>query len=220
MAGSAAAELRNFVRICKKIVCVGRNYIEHVAELGNTVPEKPLIFLKPTTSFLEEGQGNIKVPPGCSELHHEVELAIIIGKDGKNIEEANAMNHVGGYALALDMTARNLQNDAKKKGIPWTLAKAWDTFCPISKFLPADAVPNPQDVHLWLKVENQIRQDGNTKDMIFHIPKLINYISGVMTLNVGDVILTGTPSGVSPVKSGETIEAGLGEQIKMKFMVE
>lgn len=161
-----------------------------------------------------------QVPPGCSELHHEVELAIIIGKDGSQIEEAKAKEFIGGYALALDMTARNFQNDAKKKGMPWTLAKAWDTFCPISSLVPLSNIPDPQNVHLWLKVDNQIRQDGNTKDMIFPIPKLISYISGIMSLSYGDIILTGTPSGVSAVSSGQSMEAGIGEITKMNFKVE
>lgn len=161
-----------------------------------------------------------QVPPGCSELHHEVELAIIIGKDGSKIEESQAREFIGGYALALDMTSRNFQNEAKKKGIPWTLAKAWDTFCPISSLIPPSAIPDPQQVHLWLKVDNQTRQDGNTKDMIFAIPKLISYISGVMSLSYGDVILTGTPSGVSAVTSGQNLEAGIGEILKMNFQIE
>ena len=118
------------------------------------------------------------------------------------------------------MTSRNFQNEAKKKGIPWTLAKSWDTFCPISGLIPAAMISDPQNVRLWLKVDEEFRQDGNTKDMIFPILKLISYISGVMTLNYGDVILTGTPSGVSAVNSGQNLEAGIGDIIKMNFQVE
>ena len=118
------------------------------------------------------------------------------------------------------MTSRNFQNDAKKKGIPWTLAKSWDTFCPISSLIPPSKISDPQNVHLWLKVDNEMRQDGNTRDMIFPIPKLISYISGVMSLNYGDIILTGTPSGVSAVTSGQTLEAGIGDLVKMSFQVE
>lgn len=145
---------------------------------------------------------------------------MIIGKDGSHIEESKAMEHIGGYALALDMTARNYQNDEKKRGVPWTLGKCWDTFCPISDFIQHDQIPNPHDLDLWLTVEGEVRQDANTKDMIFPIPKLISYISGVMSLNYGDVILTGTPSGVSPVTAGQTIEAGLGKVMKINFKVD
>lgn len=130
------------------------------------------------------------------------------------------MEHIGGYALALDMTARNYQNDEKKRGVPWTLGKCWDTFCPISDFIQHDQIPNPHDLDLWLTVEGEVRQDANTKDMIFPIPKLISYISGVMSLNYGDVILTGTPSGVSPVTAGQTIEAGLGKVMRINFKVD
>jgi len=191
-----------------------------VTELGNVVPERPLVFLKSTSSLLLEGQGKIKVPPGCSELHHEVELAIIIGKNGSKIDESKAKEFIGGYALALDMTSRDFQTDAKKKGTPWTLAKSWDTFCPISSLIPPSTITDPQNVHLWLKVDDELRQDGNTKDMIYPIPKLISYISGVMSLNFGDIILTGTPSGVSAVSSGQTLEAGIGSIVKMSFQVE
>eukprot|EP00794_Sanderia_malayensis_P005362 gene5362-6033_t len=217
---AAVTDLKHFANICRKIVCVGRNYAEHASELGNKIPEKPLIFLKPPSSILREGQGAIKIPPGCTELHHEVELAVIIGKDGHCIDEANAMNHVGGYALALDMTSRDYQNEEKKKGVPWTLGKCWDTFCPISGMLALDSVPDPQNLRLWLTVDGVTKQDGNTKDMIFRIPRLISYISMVMSLNYGDVILTGTPSGVSKVCSGQRIEAGLNDLVKISFDVE
>ena len=130
------------------------------------------------------------------------------------------MDHIGGYALALDMTARNFQNEEKKKGIPWTLGKCWDTFCPISEFVPVSSVPAPQNMRVWLKVDDVMKQDANTEDMLFSLPFLISYISKVMTLNYGDIILTGTPSGVSPVQRGQRIEAGLGELIKINFQVE
>ena len=118
------------------------------------------------------------------------------------------------------MTARNFQNEAKKKGHPWTLAKGWDTFCPISELISPKLIPNPQDVQLWLKVDSEMKQNGNTKDMIFPIPTLISHISKIMTLHEGDLILTGTPSGVSAVKAGQKIQAGLGDLVNMKFEVE
>ena len=162
---------------------------------------------------------HVKFPPGCKELHHEVELGVVIGKTGKNINEADAMDHVGGYALALDMTARDVQLESKQKGLPWTLAKGFDTATPISDFIPKTSIPDPGNVRLWLKVDEDMRQDGNTSAMIFKIPHLISYISQYMTLEEGDLILTGTPEGVSAVQPGQTITTGLGDLIKMSFPV-
>ncbi|KAK3714543.1 hypothetical protein QZH41_014215 [Actinostola sp. cb2023] len=213
-----AKDLRNFVEFGRKIVAIGRNYRDHAIELGNPVPEKPLIFLKPPSSFVCEGK-NIEVPYGCSELHHEVELGVVIGKTGSCIPESDAMNYVGGYALALDMTDRKLQNEIKKKGYPWTTAKGFDTSNPISDFIPKSTIRDPTDVRLWLKVDEAMKQDGNTREMIFSVPVLINYISKIMTLEVGDLIITGTPSGVSPVKAGQTITAGISDILTMKFPV-
>lgn len=160
-----------------------------------------------------------QIPPGCDQLHHEVELGVVIGKKGVSISESNAMDHVGGYALALDMTARDIQNKAKKLGWPWTLAKGFDTALPVSEFIPKVEIPDPENVHLWLKVDGELKQDGNTQDLIFKIPHLISYISQKMTLEVGDLILTGTPEGVSPVKPGQTIVCGLADKIEMTFPV-
>ena len=131
-----------------------------------------------------------------TELHHEVELGVVIGKTGVAISETNAVDHVGGYALALDMTARDIQGKAKKLGHPWTFAKGFDTALPISKFIPKGGIPEPDNVHLWLKVDGELKQDGNTQDLIFKIPYLLSYISQSTTLEEGDLILTGTPQGV------------------------
>ncbi|XP_786493.3 acylpyruvase FAHD1, mitochondrial [Strongylocentrotus purpuratus] len=213
--------LNNFANFGKKIVCIGRNYAEHAAELGNKVPTKPMIFLKPTSAYLQEGQGNIKLPPNCTEIHHEVELGIVIGKSGSNILESSAMEHVGGYTLALDMTERKLQSDLKSKGHPWSLAKGFDTSCPVGGFLDASRIDNVDDVRLWLKVNGETKQDGNTKDMIFRVPTLLSFISQYMTLEVGDLVLTGTPSGVGPVRSKDVIVAGLNDDLlQIEFSVE
>ena len=161
----------------------------------------------------------LQLPPGCTQLHHEVELGVVIGKTGESISESNAMDHVGGYALALDMTARDIQSKAKKLGYPWTFAKGFDTALPISRFIPKAEIPEPHNVRLWLKVDGEMKQDGNTWDMIFKIPHLISYISQSMTLEEGDLILTGTPEGVSAVKPGQTIVCGLGDKIEMTFPV-
>lgn len=219
MASSAAAMAGNkLMAMGSKIVAVGRNYAAHAKELGNAVPKEPIIFLKPTSSYVHEG-GAIEIPPRLESVDHEVELAVVIGTKGRDIFEDRAMDHVGGYALAIDVTSRELQAVAKASGLPWTLAKCYDTFTPISDFIPAEKVPLLDDLELWLKVDGQLRQSGSTKDMIFSIPFLISHISSVMTLFEGDVILTGTPSGVGAVKAGQKITAGINGLIEMSFPV-
>ena len=130
------------------------------------------------------------------------------------------MDHIGGYCLALDMTDREKQSQLKKKGLPWSLAKGFDTSCPVSDFINKDVIPNPQDVEIWLKVDGNMKQKGNTKDMIFDIPSLVSWVSDYFTLEVGDLILTGTPSGVGPVKPGDVIECGITGVNSMKYEVQ
>ncbi|XP_066933939.1 oxaloacetate decarboxylase, mitochondrial-like [Clytia hemisphaerica] len=206
------------VRICRKIVCVGRNYQEHCAELNNAVPTKPLLFLKPPVSIITEGSPVI-VPEGSTNIHHEVELGIVIGKKGSKIPEEKAMDHVDSYLLALDMTERDLQDVAKKNSHPWLLAKCWDTFCPISDVIPKSAIKDVNNIDINLAVNGVTRQSGNTRDMIFSLPFLISHISKIMKLEYGDIILTGTPSGVGPVKGGDTIQCALEGITKMQFDV-
>ncbi|XP_021966853.1 acylpyruvase FAHD1, mitochondrial [Folsomia candida] len=208
-----------FVELGRKIVAVGRNYRDHAAELGNAIPDKPLIFMKPATAYITEGSP-IKIPKGCTSLHHEIELGIVIGKKATDITEANAMDYVAGYVLALDMTARDLQNIAKQKGHPWEMAKSFDTSCPVSAFIPKSSIPDPHNVNVWCKVNGNMKQDGNTKDMIFTVPYLLSYISQFFTLEPNDIVLTGTPAGVSAVKSGDVIQGGLDQLIKIEFRVE
>ncbi|KAF9998484.1 hypothetical protein BGZ80_004519 [Entomortierella chlamydospora] len=197
----------SFVRTGRKIVAIGRNYSEHAKELGNAVPTAPFFFLKPTSSYITNGQ-SIEVPAGC-EVHHELELAIIIGKDGRNILAKDADGYISGYALSLDMTARNLQEQAKKKGMPWSAAKGFDTFTPIGDFIPKEQISDHSNVDLLLQIDGVTKQQGNTRDMIFNIPTLIEHVSSIMRLEEGDVILTGTPKGVGPVLPGQTITCEL-----------
>ncbi|XP_044479982.1 probable acylpyruvase FAHD1, mitochondrial [Mangifera indica] len=215
---AALSGVQKLLEVGTKIVAVGRNYTAHAKELGNAVPKEPVLFLKPTSSYLENG-GTIEVPHPLESLHHEVELAVVIGKKARDVPEATAMDYVGGYALALDMTAREIQSAAKSAGLPWTVAKGQDTFTPISAVLPKSALPDPDNVELWLKVDGEVRQKGSTKDMIFKIPYLISHISSIMTLLEGDVILTGTPPGVGPVKAGQKITAGITGLLDVHFDV-
>lgn len=211
-----------FVDLASKILAVGKNYADHIKEMGYaaaalTKPE-PVIFMKPTSAFITQGQ-KIEFPPTCKVLHHEVELGIIIGKVAKKVPEQDAMSYIAGYTVALDLTARDLQDKAKKEGLPWTIPKGFDTSCPVGPFIHKDHIPDPQNVQLWCRVNGKIRQDGNTKDMIFSVPFLVSYISNFITLFPGDVILTGTPAGVGPVDEGDVIEAGVGEITKVTFEV-
>jgi acylpyruvate hydrolase len=188
----------------RKILGIGKNYLAHAIEMGGAaVPDKPLVFLKPVSSIVGEG---IPLILPNTEVHHEVELGVMIGRGGKNISVENAMGHVGGYFLALDMTARELQAEAKTKGFPWSIAKGMDHFCPISKFVPVDQVPDPHNLGLELKINGLTVQTGNTGEMHFKIPFLISFLSEFMTLDEGDLILTGTPEGVGPVNRGDHLD--------------
>ena len=174
--------------------------------------------LSPATLSFSAALLRTQIPPRVTELHHEVELGVVIGKEGRDIPKSSALSHVAGYALALDMTARNLQNEAKKKGHPWSVAKGYDTFCPVSDFIDRDQL-DWSSCTLWLKVDGQEKQRGSTSNMIFPIPDLLAFISSIFTLEPGDLILTGTPEGVGPVVPGQTITAGLDDFLEMTFPV-
>ena len=189
-----------------KLLCIGRNYAAHAAELGNAVPTEPMVFLKPASALVESGS-DIILPAQSQDVHHEVELVCLIGERGKDIPEAEALRHVVGYAVGLDMTARDLQQKAKDKGHPWSVAKGFDTFAPLGTFVPASEVPDPQALGIRLTIDGDVRQDGHTSDMIFPVARLIAYCSTIFTLMPGDLLFTGTPEGVGPVKPGNWLEA-------------
>jgi 5-carboxymethyl-2-hydroxymuconate isomerase len=193
-----------------KIVCVGRNYAEHAKELANEVPEKPVLFLKPTSALIYSG-GKIIHPDYGNELHHEVELVLLIGETVKNASKAQSENAIIGYGVGLDMTLRDIQDRLKKKGHPWTLAKCFDTSAVISDFVLKKDYQLKPDEKLELKVNGQVKQNDTLKSMIFNPAEIVEYISSVMTLEKGDLIFTGTPACVSRVSRGDKLEAKLGE---------
>ncbi len=189
-----------------KILCVARNYRAHAAELNNQPPEQPVFFLKPSSSIIGQGETAV-IPPISKNCQHEVELAILIGKWGKNISPAMALDHVAGYGIAIDLTLRDLQQDLKTRGLPWSMAKGFDTSCPLSDFLPASQVSDPQALDISLYVNNEIRQQGNSAEMIHSIAELISAASTLFSLEEGDLLLTGTPAGVGRVISGDRLKA-------------
>jgi len=188
-----------------KIVCVGRNYAEHAKELGNKIPDKPVLFLKPASSVIYSGE-NIIHPEFGYELHHEVELVLLIGETIRNISLEKAENAIIGYGVGLDMTLRDVQNELKTKGEPWTLAKCFDTSAVLSDFVLKESHTLKQDEQISLKVNGELKQNDSLSKMIFSPAQLVEYISSVMTLEEGDLIFTGTPSGVSKVKRGDKLE--------------
>jgi len=194
-----------------KVVCIGRNYADHVAELNNQRPKQPFFFLKPPSSILLPGEGNVVRPKGVN-LHYEVELALIMGKQVKNLEESDeqgAMDAIESYALSIDMTARNAQEEAKKKGLPWSIAKGFDTFLPVSQVIPKSAIPDPHNIEIYLQVNGEYHQQDSTELMLFRIPRMLSDISKVMTLEKGDIVITGTPKGVGSVVPGDVMTAGI-----------
>jgi 2-keto-4-pentenoate hydratase/2-oxohepta-3-ene-1,7-dioic acid hydratase in catechol pathway len=189
-----------------KIICVGRNYPAHAREHDVEVPDIPLLFLKPPSSVISSGE-EIVIPPQANQVEHEAELAVVIGKPGRWIEPSTALDHVLGYTIANDVTARDLQ----RRDSQWTRGKGFDTFCPLGPWMETEI--DPTDILITCHVDDELRQMATTRDMVFTIQQLIAFSSSVMTLLPGDVILTGTPSGVGPLVPGNTVSihiAGIG----------
>lgn len=189
-----------------KIVCLARNYAEHARELGNETPSVPVLFIKPASSVIGDGD-TVQIPAYSQECHYEVELAVLIGRQTKNVTADEALECIAGYGVGIDMTLRDVQNQLKARGLPWEIAKGFDTACPLSDFVPVEAVTDPHALNLVLAVNGEIRQNGYSSDMINRIPQIIAHISAIFTLEPGDVILTGTPAGVGQVRAGDIITA-------------
>ncbi len=196
-----------------KIICVGRNYAEHAKELGNAIPESPVIFIKPDTALLKDN--NAFYHPDFSEdIHYECELIFRVSREGKYVQEKFANTYIDGIGLGIDFTARDLQTEAKQKGLPWTLSKCFNHSAPVSAILPLDAYPDLQNIHFTCKINDELRQTGHSGDMIHTVASLIAYISRFITLKKGDYIFTGTPAGVGKVAVGDKIEGFLeGKQL-------
>jgi fumarylpyruvate hydrolase len=205
-----------------RIYCVGRNYEEHAKEMGFTGREPPFFFMKPADSVLvvHAGEtGDMPYPSLTKNLHHEIELVVAIGKGGKNILAADALSHIYGYAVGLDMTRRDLQNDMKKQGRPWCIGKGFDHSAPIGPITPAALASDVANAEIYLQVNGQDRQRSTTSQLIWNIAETIEHLSAAWELQAGDLIYTGTPEGVGAVVAGDTMVgavAGLGE-LKVKL---
>ena len=195
-----------------KVVCVGRNYAEHAKELNNPVPAEPILFIKPRTAVVAMGEP-VHVPRGQGACHFETELAVLIGRTLKDADETAAASAIAGLGLGLDLTLREVQDGLKARGLPWEKAKAFDGACPLSSFVLPDRMPDLTNLRIRLIVNGEVRQDGNTADMLTPVLPLLAYMSRFFTLEPGDVVMTGTPKGVGPLLPGDRLRVLLGEDI-------
>lgn len=201
-----------------KIICIGRNYAEHARELKSTVPSEPVFFCKPDTALLIRNRPFF-IPDFTQDLHYEVEIVVKINKLGKNISEKFAHTYYEEIGVGIDFTARDLQRNCIEKGLPWEMCKGFDYSAVINKFLKKEELGDLQNIDFRLEQNGKVVQQGNSRDMIFSIDKLISYVSKFMTLKTGDYLFTGTPVGVGPVVINDKLEAFLGEQSLLKCTV-
>lgn len=199
---------------------IGQNYAKHAKEMGSLLPKgERIMFIKPPTSYVADG-GAIVLPDYSNEVHHEVELVVVMGKHCHNVSKEDAWDYIAGFGIGIDATLRDLQKAAKEKGLPWAIAKGFYTSAPISSIVPVDNFEkNKNDFDFELKINNELRQKGNTQDMIYSVEELIEYLSKIFVLEEGDVIFTGTPEGVGKLNKGDKLEAELTNYVKLNIEV-
>ena len=203
-----------------KIICIGRNYRDHAKELGNAIPDEPVFFLKPTTACLYPGQ-LIRLKPQLGEIHHELELVVMVDSYASNVPKAMALGLIASFTLGLDLTARDVQNELKAKGLPWEKAKAFDGSAVLGEVeLPMTAGTNLQGFDIQLKRNGAVVQHGNTSEMLFSVSDIISHVSNYITLEPGDLIFTGTPAGVGPITHGDLLEGFLNGNCVLRANVE
>ena len=202
----------------RRIYCVGRNYAEHIREMGNDERDPPFFFQKPTDAVLPNGE-NFPYPPLSSDVHHEIELIVAIGKGGKDIEKADALDHVFGYAVGVDMTRRDLQAQAKEMRRPWEYGKAFDKSAPCSSLKAVSDIGHPGEGRIWLAINGETKQDGDLAQQIWNVQETIWHLSKSVELAPGDLIMTGTPSGVGPISRGDHITGGADGIGELDFKV-
>ena len=201
-----------------KIICIGNNYFEHIKELNSSIPEEPIFFLKPDTSLVIRNHP-FYYPDFSNEIHHEVEIVIKINKNGRHILEKFAPTYYNEIGIGIDFTARDIQKKCKEKGLPWEISKAFDLSAPISNFINKSQFENINNLNFHLQKNGKTIQTGNSSDMIFSFDSIISYVSRFITIKMGDMIFTGTPYGVGPVKIGDKLEAFLGDEKMLKCEV-
>ena len=198
-----------------KVVCVGRNYAEHIQELNNPLPDDPVLFIKPTTSLVTLDVPFV-IPQKRGSVHHEVEIALLLEKPLKDASEGESLDAIKAFGLALDLTLRDVQSVQKSKALPWEVAKAFDGSCPVSGMVAKEHFPDLEDIHFSLTVNGERRQEGISSHMLTSIPGLLSYISRHFTLLPGDIVLTGTPAGVGPLVKGDKLELELQRRFKIE----
>lgn len=201
-----------------KIFCVGRNYADHAKELGNAIPDEPVIFMKPKSALLQ-AHTPFYYPEFTNELHYECELVLRISKNGKYIQDKFASKYYDAISVGIDFTARDIQNELKEKGLPWEKAKAWDNSAAVGKWVPIADVKSKKDIHFGLYKNKEQVQQGNSGSMIYDFDYLVSYISNFFSVNIGDLIFTGTPAGVGELVVGDELEAYLAEETLLKLEV-
>lgn len=201
-----------------KIIAIGRNYSEHIKELGNETPDEPVVFMKPDTALLKNNAAFYH-PEFSQDVHHEVEVIVRIAKEGKFIAEKFADKYYDKIGLGIDFTARDLQNNLRSKGLPWELAKAFNSSAPVSEWIPKEQFEDVQNIDFKLEINGEIRQEGNTSQMIHSINDIICFVSKFISLRAGDIIFTGTPSGVGAVKRGDVLKGYLQGDKMLDFSV-
>ena len=201
-----------------KILCIGRNYVDHIKELENEVSGDPVVFLKPDTALLRNGNP-FYIPDFADEFHYEVELLVKINKLGKNIEPEFAHRYYEEIGIGIDFTARDLQNKLRKKGLPWEKCKAFDSSAAISEFVPKSKYPDINNINFHLDVNGETRQKGNSSMMIYKIDTIVSHLSKYFTLKIGDIIFTGTPAGVGPVKIDDRLQLYIENELMLDFMI-
>jgi 2-keto-4-pentenoate hydratase/2-oxohepta-3-ene-1,7-dioic acid hydratase in catechol pathway len=195
-----------------KIFCIGRNYVEHAKELGNEVPEEPVVFMKPKSALLQS-HTPFYYPEFTNELHFECELVLRICKNGKYIQDRYASKYYDAVTTGIDFTARDIQKELKEKGLPWEKAKAWDNSAVIGKWIPLDEIKNKKDINFTLLKNKELVQQGNSSLMIFNFDQIVAHISNYFSVNIGDLVFTGTPAGVGECVVGDELEGYLNDQL-------
>ena len=201
-----------------KIIAIGRNYIDHAKELNNPVPDTPVVFLKPDSSIIKKNKPFF-LPEFSNEIHHEVEIVLKISRLGKNIASKFAFRYFNEIGIGIDFTARDLQRNCMNNGLPWEIAKAFDGSAPLGKFVPKSKFRDVNCIRFRLEINGKVVQQGNTKDMIFPVEKIIAYVSKFFTLKTGDLIFTGTPAGVGPVHKNDHLKAYIEDELLLDFFV-